>query len=285
MKTILRDATNRLNEVRRSDPLIQALAELFRMDEEFDKALEYYLQLKSQLLLHLPQRYDIVYLMKDNIEYKYLKNETIDAMIKQDEEMKIAEKLAKIKQRKEQQSKPKINFLLQENQHLNNDLEELDTEQEAQLEMQRKLHNEELNRISDGVFTMIIKHKLWEYIQDKIISLIELDIFRSSKLFLDHREDIHPKGANFVIEQVTLRISEVDQEKENRNRSHRGGHSNQANIRNSVPKNVKPLIYKKYLKFFMYLYLHQLVGCGDGSDYPEFHDYLVALYADLILVN
>ena len=37
METILSDATNRLNEVRRSDPLIQALAELFRMNENLIK--------------------------------------------------------------------------------------------------------------------------------------------------------------------------------------------------------------------------------------------------------
>ena len=50
--------------------------------------------------------------------------------------------------------------------------------------------------------------------------------------------------------------------------------------RNCVQKGVRPGIYKKYLylKFFIDLYLHQLVGCGDGSQYPEFHDYLVALY-------
>ena len=94
---------------------------------------------------------------------------------------------------------------------------ELNEEQELQRAMQEKLHNEELDEISDGVFTMIIKHKLWEYIQDKIISLIELDIFRSSKLFLDFGEDIHPEDANFVIEQVTLRISEVVQQNKKEN--------------------------------------------------------------------
>ena len=37
--------------------------------------------------------------------------------------------------------------------------------------------------------------------------------------------------------------------------------------------------YRQYLQYFLYLYLNQLIELGDGTDYPEFRDELVALYA------
>ena len=89
-----------------------------------------------------------------------------------------------------------------------------------------------------------------------------------------------------------LRITEIDQQSKNRSRSRHGSSSSGGgNVGGGRPshhrdraasmlKTVSPSVYKQYLRFFSFLYLDELVGKGDGSQYPEFHDYLVALYAE-----
>uniref|UniRef100_A0A7S0XMS6 Uncharacterized protein n=2 Tax=Elphidium margaritaceum TaxID=933848 RepID=A0A7S0XMS6_9EUKA len=341
------------------------------MDEEYEKALEYYLQLKTSILAHVPQCLDVVHVMQHQTEYQYRMNPTIEAMMQADEDEKREQRMQRLQQRKQQKQKERlvqrelrrkqlqwkqqqqqqqhslsqsqsasesqslsttpmkhVPYLLPENRHLNtvadvagdidvvheheHDMEDADSmdndaelddaefddedeheaeEAEAEAEAQRaqeKSFVAELNRISDGVFTMIVTHKLWRHVQDKIIHLIELNVFRAANLLLEHRDDIHPKGANFVIEQVWLHLHEVERQQHSKATTAAAARARTLSSSASAMyahlcamlKHVQPAMYNKYLKFFMFLYLHELVGNSDGSPFPEFHDQLVALYAE-----
>ena len=101
MQTILNTAKNHLNEIRQSDFLVQALAEL----HNFDKALEYYLQLTGQLLVYIPEHFDIVEKYKDDWK-KSNANPTMSNMIKEHEKKKKAAKEEET-QRKEREKRLK----------------------------------------------------------------------------------------------------------------------------------------------------------------------------------
>jgi len=84
METVLSKATSHLNLIRNSSEMVQALAELRRMNEEYHKALEFYLQLIGQILNEIPEHFEIETMLKNNPAWK---NYTLVAIIQMDKDI------------------------------------------------------------------------------------------------------------------------------------------------------------------------------------------------------
>jgi len=130
---------------------------------------------------------------------------------------------------------------------------------------------------------MINEHELYKnHVQDKILSLIELDCARSVELFTEHRDYIPPSS---IVKEIQIKLKDLEipsRQRSMRNFNDKSARSSRViGGRTKLHKKTQFVgKYKRYLKIFLYRYLHMLVGLGDGTDYPEFHDVLVKLYAE-----
>ena len=231
METVLSKATSHLNLIRNSSEMVQALAELRRMNEEYDKALEFYLQLIGQILNDIPEHFEIETILKNNPARK---NYTLVAIIQMDKD---------IQAKKTRNNNDTIG-------ELNDD----DDEKKENIAKKKKKTLEELNAIQTRVFNMINEYNLYQnHVQDKILSLIELDCARSVELFTEHRDYIPPSS---IVKEIQIKLKDLEipsRQRSMRNFNDKSARSSRViGGRTKLHKKTQFVgKYKRYLKIFL----------------------------------